>query len=125
MTEKFFLDKPKNSVLLISLLLHRNNLLLLTRMLPILHHQRLFQQNKQELELLVERRKRYLRVSKKYQLCIVMNKKRGLKAKGLTDEEKQWIRYVLDRADLVYVNLGRKDHVYIGKKDGEQQYCQK
>ena len=48
-----------------------------------------------------------------------MNKKRGRKAKGLTDEEKQWIRYVLDRADLVYVNLGRKDHVYIGKKDGD------
>ena len=58
-------------------------------MLPILHHQRLFRQNKQELEVLAERRKRYLRVSKKYQLCIVMNKKRERKAKGLTDEEKQ------------------------------------
>ena len=31
----------------------------------------------------------------------------------------------MDKADLTYVNPGRKDHVYIGKKDGEQQYCQK
>ena len=51
-----------------------------------------------------------------------MKKKRGHKA---TDEEKQWIRYSLDRADLTYVNPGRKDHVDIGKKDGERQYCPK
>ena len=49
-----------------------------------------------------------------------MNKKGGRKAKELTDEEKQWIRYSLDRADLTYVNPGRKDHVYIMKKDGER-----
>ena len=53
-----------------------------------------------------------------------MNKKRGSKAKELTDKEKQWIRYSLDRADLTYLNSGRKDHVYIEKKDGERQYCQ-
>ena len=51
-----------------------------------------------------------------------MNKKRGHKAKELMDEEKQWIRYSLDRADLTYVNPGKKYHVYIGEKDGEQQY---
>ena len=61
-------------------------------------------------------------LAKKYQLCIVMNKKRGHKA---TDEEKQWIRYSLDRVDLTYINPGRKDHVYIGKKYGERQYCPK
>ena len=54
-----------------------------------------------------------------------MNKKKGRKAKQLTDEEKQWIRYSLDRADLTYVNPGRKVYVYIGNKDGERQYCQK
>ena len=54
-----------------------------------------------------------------------MNKKKGRKAKKLTDEEKQWSRYSLDRVDLIYVNPGRKDRVYIGEKDGERQYCQK
>ena len=63
-------------------------------------------------------------LAKKYQLRIVMNKERGRKAKELTDEEKQWIRYSLDRVDFTYVNPGRKD-ICIGKKDGERQYCQK
>ena len=45
-----------------------------------------------------------------------MIKKRGRKAKELTDEEKQWIRYNLYRADLTYVILGRRDYIYIGKK---------
>ena len=54
-----------------------------------------------------------------------MNKKWGRKAKELTDEEEQWIRYSLDRADLTYVKPKRKDHVYIGKKDEELQYRQK
>ena len=48
-----------------------------------------------------------------------MNKKKGRKAKKLTDEEKQWSWYSLDRVDLIYVNPGRKDRVYIGEKDGE------
>ena len=54
-----------------------------------------------------------------------MNKKWGRKAKELTGEEEQWIRYSLDRADLTYVKPKRKDHVYIGKKDEELQYRQK
>ena len=65
-------------------------------------------------------------LAKKYKLRIVMNKKKtGRRATELTEEEKQWIVDNLDRADLTYVNPGRKDHVYIGKKDGERQYCQK
>ena len=65
-------------------------------------------------------------LAKKYKLRIVMNKKKtGRKATELTEEEKQWIVVNLDSADLTYVNPGRKDHVYIGKKDGERQYCQK
>ena len=55
-----------------------------------------------------------------------MNKKKtGCKATELTDEEKQWIVDTLDRSDLTYVNPGRKDHVYIRKKDRKRQYCQK
>ena len=55
-----------------------------------------------------------------------MNKKKTRrKATELKEEEKQWIVDNLDRADLTYVNPGRKDHVYICKKDGERQYCQK
>ena len=65
-------------------------------------------------------------VAKKYKFCIVMNKKKtGRKATELTEEEKQWIVDNLDRAYVTYVSPGRKDHVYIGKKDGERQYCQK
>ena len=30
-----------------------------------------------------------------------------------------------DRPDITYVNPGRKDNVYAGKKDGERQYVQK
>ena len=59
-------------------------------------------------------------LAKKYKLRIVMNKmKTGRKATELTDEEKQWIVDTLDRADLTYVNPGRKDHAYIGKKRPE------
>ena len=61
-------------------------------------------------------------MAKKYQLRIVMNKKRRRNAKELTDEEKQWIWYSLDRAEVTYVNPRRKDHVHIGEKDEEQQY---
>jgi len=55
----------------------------------------------------------------------VLNWISGRKAIVLTDEEKKWIVESLDRGDLTYVNPGRKDHVYVGKKDGERQYCQK
>ena len=60
-------------------------------------------------------------LAKKYKFCIVMNKKKtGRKATELTEEEKQWIVDNLDTADLTCVSPGRKDHVYIGKKDGER-----
>ena len=38
-------------------------------------------------------------------------KKTGRKGTELTEEEKQWIADNLDRADLTYVNTGRKYHV--------------
>ena len=102
-------------------------------MLP--HHRHLSQQSRQRLGVSVEQKKHYQRAKgrktkslvlwqKKYKLRIVMNKKKtGRKATKLTEEEKQWIVDNLDRANLTYVNPGRKDHVYIGKKDGERQYC--
>ena len=62
-------------------------------------------------------------LAKKYKLRILTNKKKtGRKATELTDEEKQWIADTLDRADLTYVNPGRKD-VYIGKKGRKHQDC--
>lgn len=64
-------------------------------------------------------------MAKKYKLRIAMSNIPGKKAVELDDEEKQWLTETLDRADLSYVNSGRKDNVYIGKKDGEWKYCQK
>ena len=43
----------------LSFLLYQNHLLLLTTMLAILHHQHLFRQSKQELEVSEEQKKRY------------------------------------------------------------------
>ena len=43
-----------------------------------------------------------------------MNQRRGRKAKELTDEEKQWIRYSLNRADFTYVKA--KTMFTLGKK---------
>ena len=49
----------------------------------------------------------------------------GRLRKDLSDEQKQWLRNVLDRSDLSIVNPGKKDHVYIGKSNGERKYEQK
>ena len=44
--------------------------------------------------------------------------KRGKKKDELSDEELKWIKEFLDRPDISYMNPKRKDHVYVGKKDG-------
>ena len=51
--------------------------------------------------------------------------RRGLKAHTLTEEQQKWLDDAFDRPDITYVNPGRKDNVYVGKKDGERQYVQK
>ena len=45
--------------------------------------------------------------------------------RSLTEEQKQWLRKTLDRADLSMINPGKKDNIYIGKVDGERRYEQK
>ena len=43
----------------------------------------------------------------------------------LNDEEREWLIEFLDRSDISYTTPGRKDHVYVGKINGEKQYQQK
>ena len=51
--------------------------------------------------------------------------KRGKKKDEPSDEELTWLKEFLDRPDILYMNPGRKDHVYVGKKDGVKVYEQK
>ena len=43
----------------------------------------------------------------------------------LTDDEEDWLLSFLDRGDISRQTPGRKDHVYIGKVNGEKQFIQK
>ena len=42
----------------------------------------------------------------------------------LTEEEQEWLVNVFNRPDLTCINPGRKDNVYVGKKDGKREYVQ-
>ena len=44
--------------------------------------------------------------------------KREKKRDELSDEKLKWFKEFLDHPDISYMNPGRKDHVYVGKKDG-------
>ena len=58
----------------------------------------------------------------KYQVKMPFkNFKRGRPRKDLNEEEKQWLETFLSRSDVIYTNPGRKDHVYVGKIDGERR----
>ena len=66
----------------------------------------------------------------KLELCHILNKiqlknNRGLKPKVLSEEQEKWIIDFLERPEMTYTNPGRKDHVYIGKINGEKQFVQK
>jgi len=43
----------------------------------------------------------------------------------LNQEETNWLVSFLERGDITYTTPGRKDQVYLGKKDGISQYAQK
>ena len=63
-----------------------------------------------------------------YQKILYMfwfQRKEGKKKDELSDEELKWLKEFLDRPDISYMNPGRKDHVYVGKKDGVKVYEQK
>ena len=65
-------------------------------------------------------------LAKKYELRINLNgNKRGRKANVITKEQEDWLFDVLERSDMTYTNPGRKDHVYMGKINGEKVYEQK
>ena len=66
------------------------------------------------------------KLAEKYKVKFQFKKSAGGRPrKDFNEEEKQWLIEFLARADLTYTNPGRKDNVYIGKKDGERHYKQR
>lgn len=63
-------------------------------------------------------------LAKRYQLRIQYTEKHGRKSDVLTEAEQEWIVNV-DRPDIAYINPGREDNVYIGKKRREKRRCSK
>ena len=51
--------------------------------------------------------------------------KAGRPENELTESEKEWLRNVLDKPDIIYVPPGRKNQRYVGKLNGKSQYVQK
>ena len=51
----------------------------------------------------------------------LVKKKWGRPRKNLSDEQKQWLRNVLDRSDLSLMNPGKKIDAYVGKSNGERK----
>ena len=51
--------------------------------------------------------------------------KAGRPRNELTESEKESLRNVLDKPDIIFVTRGRKDQRYVGKVDGKSQYVQK
>ena len=65
-------------------------------------------------------------LASKYKLRIQFNnKKRGRTEKVINDEQTAYLDEFFERPDITYINPGRKDHVYLGKVDGEKTYAQK
>ena len=64
-------------------------------------------------------------LSERFALRIAMKKKPGPKKSELTTDEEKWLHEFLDRGDISYVNPGRADNVYVGKREGKRQYIQK
>ena len=65
------------------------------------------------------------RLGTKNKLRINSQVNRGRPHKELIDKEKIWLIAFLDRSDIFYTNPGHKNHIYIGKFDGESKYKQK
>ena len=47
------------------------------------------------------------------------------KAKKLTEEQIDWFHTFLECTDITYINLSKKDYIYMGKANGVSQYTQK
>ena len=64
-------------------------------------------------------------ITKKLCVRFDFKAKRGKKKDELSDEQLKWLKEFIDRPDISYMNPGRKDHRYVGKKDGVKVYKQK
>ena len=72
-----------------------------------------------------EKKKKERSATLNYQkFCVRFDFKRKKKDKP-SDEELKWLKEFLDRPDISYMNLGRKDHVYVVKRDGVKVYERK
>ena len=54
-----------------------------------------------------------------------MQENQGGSGKELNDQEKIWLIEFLIRSDISHTNSGLKNHICIGKFDGENKYKQK
>ena len=60
-------------------------------------------------------------LASKYELRIQFNnKKRGKTEKVINDEQTIYLDEFFERPDITYIDPDRKDHVYLGKADGEK-----
>ena len=61
-------------------------------------------------------------IAEKFNLRINLVKSRGgIPCKDLCDEQKYWMRNVLDCSDLSRMNPEKKEHVYVGKSNDERK----
>ena len=62
-------------------------------------------------------------LEKKFQLRILpQQNNRGLPKQILDADEKSWLINFLDRPDITYTMLGKRDQVYMGKVNGKKVY---
>ena len=95
-------------------------------------HQSLFQQSKHCNGAPNKPKKRYQsahirkqKVISGYQIRVKLAQTRGRKQVVLSEEEKKWLLTFFDRPDIMYINPGRKDNMYISKVIGIRKYVQK
>ena len=62
------------------------------------------------------------RPATKYKLRIDLKENRGRRNKEINEDEKIWLIEFLKRSYITYTSRGRKDHVCIGKFNGERKY---
>ena len=72
-----------------------------------------------------KRREVLHKITNKFCVRFDFKAKRGKKKDELSDKELKWLKEFLDRPDISYMNPGRKDHMYVGKKDGVKLFEQK
>ena len=53
------------------------------------------------------------------------NTKEGRKKTELSQEEREWLEYLLERGDMTYTTPGRRDTIFVRMDHSERQYKQK